>query len=91
MLERHELHHSPISISLSPAPSGPMSGTRNWPMLVRESPPPQYIIVEYSPAPQCIVAGESPVPISGVKERTCLVVESLELRRTGPVLRPGYL
>ena len=63
VLERHELHHSPISVTLLPAPSEPISGTRHRPMLVDESPAPHYIIVEDSPAPQCIVLEASPVPM----------------------------
>ena len=78
VLERHELHHSPISVASSPAPPEPMSGTRDRPMLVEESPAPHYIMVEDSPAPQFIVVEESPVPMSGVKNRPCLVVESAE-------------
>ena len=78
VLERHELHHSPISVASSPAPPEPMSGTRDRPMLVEESPPPHYITVEDSPAPQFIAVEESPVPMSGVKNRPCLVVESPE-------------
>ena len=76
--ERHELHHSPISVASSPAPLETMSGTRDCPMLVEESPAPHYIMVEDSPAPQFIVVEESPVPMSGVKNRPCLVVESPE-------------
>ena len=78
VLERHELHHSPISVALSPAPPEPMSGTRDRPMHVEESPAPHYIMVQDSPAPQFIVVAESPVPMSGVKNRPCLVVESPE-------------
>ena len=78
VLERHELHHSPISVASSPAPPEPMSGTRDRPMLVEESPAPHYITVEDSPAPQFIAVEESPVPMSGVKTRLCLVVESPE-------------
>ena len=78
VLERHELHHSPISVASSPAPPEPMSGTRDRPMLVEESPAPHYITVEDSPAPQFIALEESPVPMSGVKNRPCLVVESPE-------------
>ena len=78
MLERHELHHSPISVASSPAPPEPMAGTRDRPMLVDESPAPHYITVEDSPAPQFIAVEESPVPMSGVKNRPCLVVESPE-------------
>ena len=78
VLERHELHHSPISVASSPAPPEPMSGTRDRPMLVEESPAPHYIAVEDSPAPQFIVVEESPVPMSGVKNCPCLVVESPE-------------
>ena len=78
VLERHELHHSPISVASSPAPPEPMSGTRDRPMLVEESPAPHYITVEDSPAPQFIAVEESPVPMSGVKNRPCLVVESPE-------------
>ena len=55
MLERHELHHSPISVASSPAPPEPMSGTRDRPMLVEGSPAPHYIMVEDSLAPQFIV------------------------------------
>ena len=78
VLEHRPLHHSPISVASSPAPLEPMSGTRDRPMLVEESPAPHYIMVEDSPAPQCIVVDESPVPMSGVKDRPCLVVESPE-------------
>ena len=78
VLERHELHHSPISVASSPAPPEPMSGTRDRPMLVEDSPVPHYITVEDSPAPQFIVVEESPVPMSGIKNRPCLVVESPE-------------
>ena len=78
VLERHELHHSPISSASSPAPPEPMSGTRDRPMFVEESPAPHYIMVEDSPAPQCIVVEAYPLPMSGVKNRPCLVVESLE-------------
>ena len=76
VLERHELHLSPISIASSPAPPEPMSGTRDRPMLVEESPARHYITVEYSPAPQFIAVEEFAVPMSGVKNRPCLVVES---------------
>ena len=69
---------SPFSPASSPAPPEPMSGTRDRPMLVEESPAPHYIMVEDTQAPQCIVVEESPVPISGVKDRPCLVVESPE-------------
>ena len=78
MLERRALHHPPISVASSPAWSEPMSGTRDRPMLVEESPAPHYIMVEDSPAPPCIVVEESLVPMSGVKDRPCLVVESPE-------------
>ena len=78
VLERHKLHHFSISVASSPAPPEPMSGTRDRPMLVEESPAPHYIMVEDSPAPQCIVVGEFRVPMSGVKDRPCLVVESPE-------------
>ena len=78
MLERHELHHSPISVASSPAPPEPMLGTRDRPMLVEESPAPHYIMVEDSPAPHFIVVEESLVRMSGVKNRPCLVVESPE-------------
>ena len=78
VLEHRPLHHSPISVASSPAPPEPMSGTRDRPMLVEESPVPHYIMVEDSPAPQCIVVEEFPVPMSGVKDRPCLVVESPE-------------
>ena len=78
MLEHRPLHHSPISVASSPAPPEAMSGTRDRPMLVEESPAPHYIMVEDSPAPQCIIVEESPVPMSGVKDRRCLVVESPE-------------
>ena len=43
VLERHELHYSPISVASSPAPPGPMSGTRDRPMLVEESPAPHHL------------------------------------------------
>ena len=75
VLKHRPLQHSPISIALSPAPPEAMSGTRDRPMLVDESPAPHYIVVEDSLAPQCIVVEESPVPMSGVKDRPCLVVE----------------
>ena len=78
VLECHELHHSPIYLASSPAPPEPMSGTRDCPMLVEESPAPHYITVEDSPAPQCIVVEEPLMPISGVKHRPFLVVESPE-------------
>ena len=78
MLERHELHHPPISVASSPATPEPMSGTRDRPMLVEDSLAPHYIMVEDSLAPQCIVLEEPPVPMSGVKDRPCLVVESRE-------------
>ena len=78
VVERRELHHSPISVALSPARPGPMSGTRICPLLVDESPAPHYIMVEDSAAPQCIVVEESLVPMSSVKDRPCLVVESPE-------------
>ena len=78
VLERHELHNSPISDASSPAPPEPMSGTRDHPILVEESPAPHYIMVEDSPAPQCIVVAKFPVPMSSVKDRPCLVVESPE-------------
>ena len=78
VLERHELHHSPISVASLPAPPEPMSGIRDRPMLVEETPAPHYIMVEDSPAPQCIVVEESRVPMSGVKDRLCLLVESPE-------------
>ena len=90
VLQHRHLHHSPVSVASSPAPPEPMSGTSDRPMLVEESPAPQYNMVEDSPAPQCIVVDESPVPMSGVKVRTCLVVESPEptenrARSTSPV------
>ena len=78
VLEHRPLHQSPISVASSPAPPQPMSGTRDRPMLVEESPAPHHIMVEDSPANQCIVVEESPVPMSGVKDRPCLVVESPE-------------
>ena len=78
MLERHEPHHSPFSVASSPAPPEPMSGTRDRPMLVEETPAPHYITVEDSPTPQFIVVEESRVPMSSVKNRPCLVVESPE-------------
>ena len=74
VLERRARHHSPISVASSPAV--PMSGTRDRPMLVEESPEPHYIVVEDSPAPQCIVVEESPAPMSGVKDRPVFVEES---------------
>ena len=78
VLERHELHHLPISVASSPAPLEPMSGPGDRPMLVEESPLPHYIMVEDYLAPQCIVVQKSLVPMSGVKNPLCLVVESLE-------------
>ena len=78
VLEHWPLHHSPLSVASSPAPPEPMSGTKDRPMLVEESPAPHYIMVEDSPAPQCIVVEESPVPISGIKDCPCLVVQSPE-------------
>ena len=78
VLQRHELHHSPISVASSAAPPDPMSGTRDRPMLVEESPAPHCIMVEDSPAPHCIVVEGSPVPMSGVKKRPWVVVESPE-------------
>ena len=94
MLERRALHHSSISVASSPTPPEPMFGTRNRPMLVEESPAPQYIMVEDSQAPQCIVVEESQVPMSGVKDRPCFVVESPELTEdragtTSPVPMSG--
>ena len=94
MLEHHELRHSPFSVASLAAPPEPMSGTRNRPMLVKESPAPHYHMVEDSPAPQCIVVEESPVPMSGVKYRPCLVMESPELTEeragaTSPVPMSG--
>ena len=76
MLEHRHLHHSPFSAALSLASPEAMSGTKNRPMLVEESPAPHHIMVEDSLAPQYIVVEESPVPMSGVKNRPCLVVES---------------
>ena len=78
VLESRALHHSPISVASSPAPPEPMSGIKDRPMLVEDSPAPHYIMVEDSPAPQCIVVEESPVPMSGAKNHPCLVVESPE-------------
>ena len=40
VLERHELHHSPISVASSPASPQPTAGTRDRPMLVEDSPAP---------------------------------------------------
>ena len=77
VLERHELHHSPISVASSPAPPEPMSGTRECSMLVEEFPTPHYIMVEDSPPRQCIAVEESPVRMSGVRNGPCHVVESL--------------
>ena len=77
MLEHRTLHFL-FSVASSPAPPEPMSGTRDRPMLVEESPAPHYIMVDDSPAPQCIDVDDSPVPMSGVKNRPCLVVESPE-------------
>ena len=74
VLDHRPLHHSPISVASLPAPPESLSGTRNRPMLVEESPAPHYIMAGDSPAPQCIVVEESPVPMNGVKERPCLVV-----------------
>ena len=83
VLERHELHHSPISVAWRPAPPEPMSETRDCPMLVEGSPAPHYIMVE---DPQYIVVEESAVPMSGVKHRPRLVAESPEPTddRAGP-------
>ena len=78
MLEHRPLHRSPISVASSPAPPEPMSGTRDRPMLVEESPAPHYIMVEDSPAPQCIFVEGLPVVISGVEDHPCLLVESPE-------------
>ena len=78
VLEGRAFHHSPISVASSPAVPEPMSGTRNRPMLVEDSPAPQCIILEDSLAPQYIVVEESPVPMSGVKDSLCLGVKSLE-------------
>ena len=83
VLEHRPLHHSPISVASSPAPPEPMSGPRNCPMIVEDSPAPNYIMVEDCPAPRYIVAEESPVPMSGAKNRPCLVVESPELTEDG--------
>ena len=92
MLERRQLHHSPVSVGSSPAPTEPMSGTRNRPMLVEESPAPHYVMVKDCPALQCIVVEVSLVPVSG-KTKTAGVL-SLNLRgllMTGLVLRPRCL
>ena len=86
VLERHELHHSAISVASSPAPPEPMSGTRDRPMLVEKSPAPHYITVEDSPAPQFIVVEESRVRMSGAKTARVLSWNLQSLRRTGPVL-----
>ena len=40
VLEHRPLHHSPFSVASPPAPPEPLSGTRNCPMLVEESPAP---------------------------------------------------
>ena len=74
VLEHRPLQHSPISVASSLALPEPMSGSRDCPMHVEESPAPHYIMVEDSLAPQCIVVEESPVPMSGVKDRLCLVI-----------------
>ena len=66
MLERRALHHSPISVASWPALPEPMSGTRDRPMLVEESPGPQYIMVEDSLAPQCIFCTVHPRITPGV-------------------------
>ena len=67
-----------------------MSGTRNRPLLVEESPAPHYIMVKDSPAPQCNVVEESAVPMSCVKDRPCLVVESPDRAgTTSPVPMTG--
>ena len=50
VLERHEVHQSPISVPPLPAPPERMSGTWARPMLVEEFSAPHYIIVEDSPA-----------------------------------------
>ena len=78
VLEHRPLYHSPISVASLPAPPDPMSGTRNRPMLVEESPAPHYVVVEDSPAPEYIVLEESSVTMNGIKDRPCLVMESLE-------------
>ena len=79
MLERHELHHSPISVPSLPAPPDPMSGTRERSMLEEEFPAPHDIMVEDSLAPECIAVEESPMPMSGVRNCPCLVVEAADL------------
>ena len=48
VLEHRTLHQSPISVASLHARPEPMSGTRDCPMLVEESPAPYYIMVEYS-------------------------------------------
>ena len=83
VLEHRPLHHSPLSVASSPALPEPMSGTRDRPMLLEESPAPHYLVVEDSPAPQWIVVDESPVPLSGVRDRPCVVVESPEPTEDG--------
>ena len=50
VLEHRPLHHSSIFAASSPALPEPMSGTGNRPMLVEESPAPNYIMVEHSRA-----------------------------------------
>ena len=44
VLERRQLHQSPISVLSSPAPLEPMSGARNQPTLAEESQARHYII-----------------------------------------------
>ena len=78
VLERHELHLSPISVASAPAPPELMSGTRDCPVLMEASPAPHYIMVEDSLAPQFSDVEESPVPLSGIKNHPCLVVEPPE-------------
>ena len=76
VLEHRPLHYSRISVASLLALPEPMSGTRNCPMLVEQSPAPHYIVVEDYPAPQYIVVEESQVPMSGVQNRRCLFAES---------------
>ena len=78
VLDCRALHHSPVFVASLPAPPEPLSGTRDPPVGVEESPAPHYIMVEDSPAHQCIVVEQSLVPMSGVKDRPCLVVGSPE-------------
>ena len=71
VLECRKLHHSPVSVPSLPAPSEPMSETRDQPTLVEETPVPHYMVEDYL-VPQYIVVEVSPMPMSGVKHRSFL-------------------